>query len=56
MSKRKYNENYEDDEEIDPNIIHAALEQSQEASKLQPLNLKQEKPKRKYFKKKVKNG
>jgi hypothetical protein len=46
----------DDEEEIDPNIIHAALEQGQEAVKLQPLSLKQEKPKRRYFKKKIKNG
>ena len=44
------------DDEITPERIHEALEQSREAVKLQPLNLKQEKPKRKYFRKKVKNG
>jgi hypothetical protein len=46
----------DDDDEIDPDIIHAAIEKAQEATKLQPLNLKPEKPKRRYFKKKVKNG
>ena len=42
------------DDEISPEQIHAALAKSQEASKLQPLNLKQEKPKRRYYKKKTK--
>lgn len=44
----------DDDEEIDPNIIHAALEKSRQSSTHQPLNLKPEKPKRRYFKKKPK--
>lgn len=43
-----------EDDEIDPNIIHAALAKSQAAVKMQPLDLKQEKPRRRYFKKKPK--
>ena len=43
-----------DDEEIDPNIIHAALEKSRKDVIHPPLNLKTEKPKRRYFKKKSK--
>ena len=45
---------YED--EISPEQIHAALEKSQKDVVHAPLNLKPEKPKRRYFKKKVKNG
>ena len=42
------------EDEIDPNIIHAALEKSQQDVVHAPLNLKTEKPKRRYFKKKPK--
>ena len=44
----------DEDEEIDPDIIHAALEKSQQASVMPPINFKTEKPKRRYFKKKPK--
>ena len=44
----------DEDDEIDPEIIHAAIEKSQKASTHSPLNLKAEKPKRRYFKKKTK--
>jgi hypothetical protein len=43
-----------EEDDIDPNIIHAALEKSQKDSLHAPLNLKAEKPKRKYFKRKPK--
>lgn len=42
------------DDEIDPNIIHAALEKSQKDSVHAPLNLKAEKPKKRYYKRKPK--
>lgn len=46
-------EQYED--EIDPNIIHAALEQSQKDTLHQPLNLKEtKKPRRRFVRKKTK--
>jgi hypothetical protein len=40
------------DDEIDPAIIHAAIEKSQQDNVYQPLDLKSDKPKRRYFKKK----
>jgi hypothetical protein len=43
-----------DDDEISPDQIHAALEKSQQDVTHAPLNLKPEKPKRKYFSKKKK--
>lgn len=43
-----------EDDEISPDQIHAALEKSQKDSTHSPLNLKSEKPKRRYFKKKPK--
>ncbi len=44
------------DDEIDPNIIHAALEQSQKNNTHQPFNLKEtKKPRRKFVKRKTKN-
>jgi hypothetical protein len=44
----------DDEEDIDPAIIHAALEKSQTDVMHKPLNLKTEKkPRRKYFKKKL---
>lgn len=44
------------DDEIDPNIIHAALEKSQKDVEHAPLNLKSEKPaKRRHFRKKTKS-
>jgi hypothetical protein len=42
---------YQDDD-ISPDAIHAALEKSQNNSNHTPLNLKDNKPKRRYFKKK----
>lgn len=46
----------ETDDEIDPNIIHAALEKSQKDVAHTPLNLKPEKPaKRRHFRKKTKS-
>lgn len=44
----------DEDDEIDPDVIHAAIEKSQKAATHTPLNLKTEKPKRRYFKKKPK--
>lgn len=44
------------DDEIDPNVIHAALEKSQKDVAHTPLNLKSEKPaKRRHFRKKTKS-
>jgi hypothetical protein len=43
-----------DDDEIDPNIIHAALEKSQKDVLHAPLNLKTESPKKRYYKRKPK--
>lgn len=43
-----------EDDEIHPDQIHAALEKSQQDVAHAPLNLKTEKPKRRYFKKKPK--
>lgn len=43
-----------DDDEIHPDQIHAALDQSLKNTEHAPLNLKTEKPKRRYFKKKSK--
>ena len=45
---------FDDEDEIDPAVIHAAIEKSQKDSAHAPLNLKTEKPKRRYFKKKPK--
>jgi hypothetical protein len=42
------------DDDISPDAIHAALEKSQKDSSHSPLNLKDAKPKRRYFKKKPK--
>jgi hypothetical protein len=44
----------DDDDEISPEKIHAALEKSKQDVAHAPLNLKAEKPKRRYFKKKPK--
>lgn len=43
-----------DEDDISPEQIHAALEKSQKDGTHTPLNLKSEKPKRRYFKKKSK--
>lgn len=43
-----------EDDEISPERIHAALERSQKDITHSPLNIKSEKPKRRYFKKKPK--
>lgn len=43
-----------DEDDISPEQIHAALEKSQKSGVHSPLNLKNEKPKRRYFKKKSK--
>lgn len=48
------NKDTDEDDEIDPNIIHAALEKSQKDVTHAPLNLKPEKSKRRLFKKKSK--
>jgi hypothetical protein len=45
---------YVDEDDISPEQIHAALEKSQKSGVHSPLNLKGEKPKRRYFKKKSK--
>jgi len=45
---------YIDEDDISPEQIHAALEKSQKDGLHSPLNLKNEKPKRRYFKKKSK--
>ena len=42
------------EDEISPDAIHAALEKSKQNVSHTPLNLKSEKPKRRYFKKKPK--
>lgn len=44
----------DEEDEIDPNIIHAALEKSQKDVTHAPLNLKTEKPRRRNFRKKSK--
>jgi hypothetical protein len=46
-----YDDDYDEDE-IDVEKIHAALEKSQSDMNHAPLNLKSEKPKRRYYKKK----
>lgn len=43
-----------DEDDIHPDQIHAALDQSLKNTEHTPLNLKSEKPKRRYFKKKPK--
>lgn len=45
---------FADEDDISPDAIHAALEKSQKDVTHAPLNLKAEKPKRRYFKKKPK--
>ncbi len=40
------------DDEVDPAVIHAAMEKSQQNVLHQPLDLKTDKPKRRYYKKK----
>jgi len=47
----KLDEYYIDEDHIDPEIIHAAMEKSKQDVSHGPLNLK-ETPKRRYFKKK----
>jgi hypothetical protein len=44
----------DDEDEISPDQIHAALDKSLKDTEHAPLNLKAEKPKRRYFKKKPK--
>ena len=44
----------DEDDEIDPDVIHAAIEKSQKAATHAPLDLKEQKPRRRYFKKKPK--
>lgn len=44
----------DDEDDISPDAIHAALEKSKKDVSHSPLNLKSEKPKRRYFKKKPK--
>ena len=44
----------EDDDEIDPELIHAAIEKAQRDATHAPLNLKAEKPKRKFYNRKKK--
>ena len=48
------NNHDEDEDDIDPDIIHAAIAKSQQVAAVPPLNLKPEKPKRRYYKKKNK--
>ena len=48
----RHEEHMAEEDEISPDAIHAALEKSQKDSSHGPLNLKTEKPKRRYFKKK----
>jgi hypothetical protein len=43
---------YKEDDNISPDAIHAALEKSKQDVSHSPLNLKDDKPKRRYFKKK----
>jgi hypothetical protein len=45
---------FADEDDISPDAIHAALEKSKKDVTHTPLNLKAEKPKRRYFKKKPK--
>lgn len=50
-----YPSHQEDEEDdIDPDLIHAAMERANQTSTIPPLNLKENKPKRRYFKKKPK--
>jgi hypothetical protein len=44
----------DEEDNIDPAIIHAAIEKSRQVATMPPLNLKPEKPKRRYYKKKSK--
>jgi hypothetical protein len=51
----RYYENMVDEEDdIDPNLIHAAMERSQQSSVLPPLNLKDPRPKKRHFTRKKK--
>ncbi len=46
----------DDEDNIDPEIIHAAIEKSQQVATMPPLNLKPEKPRRpRHFRKKPKS-
>ncbi len=45
----------EDEDNVSPEQIHAAIEKSQQVAAVPPLNLRTEKPKRRYFKKKPKH-
>jgi hypothetical protein len=48
----RFEEHMAEEDDIDPNLIHAALEQSQKDSEHGPLVTKSNKPRRPYYKKK----
>jgi hypothetical protein len=48
----KFEEHMAEEDDIDPNLIHAALEQSQKDGEHGPLVTKSNKPRRPYYKKK----
>jgi len=48
----RYEEHMAEEDDIDPNLIHAALEQSQKDGEHGPLVTKSNKPRRPYYKKK----
>jgi hypothetical protein len=48
----RYEEHIAEEDDIDPNLIHAALEKSQKDSEHGPLVTKSNKPRRPYYKKK----
>jgi hypothetical protein len=48
----RFEEHIAEEDDIDPNLIHAALEQSQKDGEHGPLVTKSNKPRRPYYKKK----
>jgi hypothetical protein len=48
----RFEEHMAEEDDIDPNLIHAALEQSQKDGEHGPLVTKSNKPRRPYYKKK----
>jgi hypothetical protein len=50
----RFEEHMSDEDEVSPDAIHAAMERSQQSSVIPPLNLKDPKPKKRYFARKKK--
>jgi hypothetical protein len=52
----RYEEQMAEEDDIDPDLIHAAMERARQNSLIPPLNLKDPKPKRRYPPRRKKNN